>query len=802
MKVFFGNAPWRQKGLYGVRAGSRWPHLEDDTANYMPFPFFMAYAQAVAEKEGHKTLMVDAIAEDVSESEFLRRMKAFSPDVIVMEVSTPSYGVDIQVARKARAMLPDAKMFFAGLHAEMYNIEFLDRTPETDFVMIGEYEYILRDALKALANDGDFSQVGGLLYRDKNGASQSTGRRETINQLDELPWPMRRDLKMDRYHDEPGGIPAPSLQMWTSRGCPYTCTFCVFPQVVYGNNKYRVRSPKDVVDEIEHCVKEHGVQSVYFDDDTFNIGKPRMYALCEELEKRNLNIPWAVMARADTSDEETLRRMHAAGLRALKFGVESADQNIVDDVGKRLDLGKVRRSVALCHELGIRLHLTFIFGLPGETRGSMQQTLDLALELNPDTLQFSIATPFPGSKLYEQMQDEGRLSTDDFSKFDGFHSAVVSTDELTSKEIEDFVADATKIFAEHCRTRKRKGAIRKTACQTSVIIPAWNSREHIIRCLIGLEESDDKSFEVIVVDGGSKDETTQMLEESYPWVHVIALPENRGFAGNVNAGIKDANGAYIAVLNADAKPSPSWLSNLRKPMDEDEHVGVCASRVVEFLDMNTLQSAGDGLTRGMYPFQIGHGRKVELTDTPFWQTNGHPWHTVFGASACAALYRREVIEDTGGFDEDFFAYLEDVDLSFRARHLGWEVVFVRDAIVEHVGHSTYGKQYTPETVYLLGRNWVNLVVKNVPRKVFWKNFGSIALRPLIEFARHTKNPGLAVSYFGGVAKGLLDARKSLKKRRKVLGSRKSTDEEVLSWLEESERVLSVANSLPRATNGK
>jgi len=212
--------------------------------------------------------------------------------------------------------------------------------------------------------------------------------------------------------------------------------YCVWSQIVYGSCVYWVRSVKAMADEFEHLVNSEGYRSVYFDDDTFNIGRERMLEFCAELRRRGLRTPWAIMARADLMDRELLEAMRRTGLTAVKYGVESADQHILDRAGKGLDLAKAVATIRLTHTLGIKTHLTFCFGLPGETRATALRTIALACALAPDSLQFSLATPFPGSAYYRAAETAGTLVTDDFTRYDGYSTAVVRTEMLTAAELE------------------------------------------------------------------------------------------------------------------------------------------------------------------------------------------------------------------------------------------------------------------------------------------------------------------------------------------------------------------------------
>nr|WP_269434893.1 radical SAM protein [Desulfosarcina ovata] len=261
---------------------------------------------------------------------------------------------------------------------------------------------------------------------------------------------------MARYNDRPGGIPAPSLQILASRGCPFGCVFCAWPQLMYGGSSYRTRSSKDIVDEIESCVKTYGSRSFYFDDDTFNVGKTRIMDLCREIKSRKLNLPWAIMARADQMDRELLETLKDAGLHALKYGVESGAQEILDGACKGLDLEKVGETIKITRELGIQYHLTFMFGLPGETEETARETMALALDLDPDSLQFSIATPFPGSRFYDMLLKSGHLLSTNPDEYDGYHNAVVRTEALSHTDLLSLRNEAENLWKEHCRQRRAR----------------------------------------------------------------------------------------------------------------------------------------------------------------------------------------------------------------------------------------------------------------------------------------------------------------------------------------------------------
>ena len=549
MKVFLGNSPWKKRGFYGVRAGSRWPHFEQEQNDYMPFPFFLSYAASLLEENGFEISLVDGIAEGISEKQFIDRITSFSPDLIVLEISTISIEVDVALGSKLRNIVSgDAKIAFCGLHADMSTPTFLANHQFLDFVLIGEYEYTLKDLATCLLKDGPLENVPGLIFRDTKGGIAFNGRRDLIKNLDKLPWPARQYLPMEKYHDEPGSIPRPSVQIQASRGCPFGCIFCAWPQIIYGNRRYRTRDPLDVVDEFEWLVRNWGFKSVYFDDDTFNIGKARIHKICKALQARHIKTPWAAMCRADTMSPEMLETMVASGLHAVKYGVESSDQAILMSSGKRLNIEKVKETVRRTHELGIKTHLTFMFGLPGETKESAKRTIELALDLNPESVQFTIATPFPGSNFFDLLEERGLITHRDFSKYDGFRSAAVRTETLTSKDLEEIVDGANASWQRNIHKRRPPKSPQTDNRSVSIIIPNYNGISFLSPCLESLIKQTRKADEIILVDNASTDDSLELVQHHYPTVRIIRMSSNSGFSAAVNRGISGSKGSLIALL--------------------------------------------------------------------------------------------------------------------------------------------------------------------------------------------------------------------------------------------------------------
>ncbi len=449
-RVALLNPPWRVGDLLGVRAGSRWPHLEPVGNPYAPYPFFLGYASALLRRSGFETRLFDGIAVRRSDADFLDDVAAFAPDALIQEVSTPSWEVDQAFSRHLHERFPRAVLLLAGPHAHLFDEAVLAALPHVHGAFIGEYERTARELLVRLNAGADLEGTRGLLFRRADGRLYVNREYNLIDNLDDLPWPDRDSVDPRCYVDTAVDVPQPSLQVLASRGCPFQCSFCLWPQLMYGGNRYRARDPVRVVDEIEACAKRFGFRSFYFDDDTFNLGEERLRTLAAELERRKLGLPWSAMARADGCSPEVLRVLRDAGLVGIRFGIESGVQRLVDACGKALDLHTAERTIRAAKTLGLRVHLTFCLGLPGESWDTVRQTLAFARRLDPYSANFSIVTPFPGCRYHEELRRKGMLETEDFAAYDGEHRAVLRTDHLTADDLVACYHWAQRKWRRHC----------------------------------------------------------------------------------------------------------------------------------------------------------------------------------------------------------------------------------------------------------------------------------------------------------------------------------------------------------------
>lgn len=218
---------------------------------------------------------------------------------------------------------------------------------------------------------------------------------------------------------------------------------------MYRNGKYRTFSPKRVADEMEYVIKKFDAKEVYFDDDSFTIDKIHVLGICDEIKRRDLKVKWSCMADAICADEEMIGAMADSGCIGMKFGVESAEEEILKRIGKPLDYEKLKQMLKTCVNRKIKTHATFTFGLTGENRQTLHKTLEFAKSLDVDSVQFSITTPFPGTRYYDEIKEKGMLKTQRWQDYDAAGKSVIQYSGLTSEEVEDFCSQASSRWLRH-----------------------------------------------------------------------------------------------------------------------------------------------------------------------------------------------------------------------------------------------------------------------------------------------------------------------------------------------------------------
>jgi len=429
MKVLVVNPPWPGEG-YGARSDVRWPHKRMD--KYLEYPIYLAYIAAVLEEAGLEVAFVDAVMEEMSIADFSEAVAKIHPDLVVMECSTPSIYHDLESAKAAKESLVGTSVALIGSHPTFFHEEILRENPAIDAVIRGEAEITTRELALALADGGDLSHVLGLAYRRGDELFINPAR-PLIEDLDSLPFPARHIVPQEGYRAAIYSGEHPTA-MVSSRGCPYHCVYCLWPDTLYGH-KFRARSAVNVVDEMEHVVRDYGVDEVYFDDDCLTIDKKRVMEMCRLLLDRHVAVNWIVQARVDSVDREVLGAMKEAGCHYVLFGVESGSPKMLEIMKKRITLERARQAFKECRELGIKTQAFFLFGVPGETEETIEETIKFAREIDADSTQFAIAIPHPGTLLYQTCMDNGWLVFDNWEDF-AAENSLIETEELSREEVE------------------------------------------------------------------------------------------------------------------------------------------------------------------------------------------------------------------------------------------------------------------------------------------------------------------------------------------------------------------------------
>lgn len=419
--------------------GPKWNEL----VNSYP-PLGLGYLAAVAEQEGHEVRIHDmGLRPTTPVAEDMKAVLDFKPDLVAFTSMTTSYLSVEEAATIVKGSL-GVPTVIGGPHATSLPDQTI-ADPRLDFLIYGEGEETWRELLQAMvAQDDRYERIPGLWFK-RDGQVVQNAERPLIPNLDSLPFPARHLYELDKYPlYAPDG--SPMLTALTSRGCPYACSFC-FKGIV--GRTYRQRSPQNIFAELEEMHKTFGVRNFYFIDDLFTIDVRRLEAILDYFITRDSPYRWRCLARVDRVNPNLLSKMYRAGCRQIHYGIESGNPEILKATAKHINLEQVRRAATWTMEAGIKGKGYFILGLPGETEKTMEDTISFAESLDLDEAMFGIATPFPGTRLWDELvrQRPGTVYNADFTKtyyFNSYTSEIapfmnvssVSDDILGGKAIE------------------------------------------------------------------------------------------------------------------------------------------------------------------------------------------------------------------------------------------------------------------------------------------------------------------------------------------------------------------------------
>jgi anaerobic magnesium-protoporphyrin IX monomethyl ester cyclase len=441
--IVFANPPF----LPGFSRESRSPAVTKSSTLY--YPGWLAYACGYAEDNGIECHLFDFVASAVDHASACLYIKDKAPRLLVLGTSTPSIENDISFAFNVKLLHPDAKICLVGTHASSTAEEILSRYSHIDFVARREYDLTIVELFRNLDLQ-TYELILGLSWRSSDGVVHHEPDRPYLENLDSLPFVSQVYAKYlnikDYYY---GHVSYPMVSIFTSRGCNAKCSYCVYPQTMFG--VFRHRTPKSIADELEWIVTNlPEVKEVLIDDDTFSMDPRHAKAVSAEIINRKIRIKWTCEVRANL-DYETLVMMKKAGCRLVVVGFESTSQEVLNNVRKGIRQSSVDQFVSDADKAGVKIHACFMAGNPGDTLETLDATLNWALSKSFDTAQFFPVQLYPGTKAYEDAVKANNLfpsSYSDWISSTGMHKpTLIQNDQgITSSQMTDFCDKARRAF--------------------------------------------------------------------------------------------------------------------------------------------------------------------------------------------------------------------------------------------------------------------------------------------------------------------------------------------------------------------
>jgi len=406
----------------------------------------IAYIAAFLREHSIIVEILDSVFGGWEETE--KRLMHTDYDMLCISTLTKNFDDGLKVAKIAKKANPRCVTVFGGIHPTIFADDIIKRK-EIDIVCIGEGDYTILELIKTIENNGEFSQIKGIYYKDGENIIKNE-HRPLIQNLDEIPFPARDLLPMDKYlvthvGRVGGELPSVSTSMMTSRGCPFRCTFCS-SHLIFGR-KIRYRSPKNVVDEIEFLVERYKVKGISFVDDTFTLNPIRVSSICSEIRSRGIDVEWICMGRVDSISKDMLEDMKKAGCISIGYGIESGSQHVLDRyIKKGITLESVERAIKITRDVGITSVAYFMIGTPGETLDDINKTIEFAKKLNPDAANFSISIPMPGTEMFDIANKMGLIKAEGFKDFDFGEYPIFQSHDLPRDKVYELYKKADREF--------------------------------------------------------------------------------------------------------------------------------------------------------------------------------------------------------------------------------------------------------------------------------------------------------------------------------------------------------------------
>jgi len=397
-------------------------------------PIGLEYVAAMLGSQGHEAPIVDAWVDGLDFPDIQQSIRDFAPDVVGITATSVLVPNAWTVAEQVKAISPDIPVVMGGAHA-IYEPRWTLQNPAVDVAIVGEGEDAILELLDVWNGTGTLDDVAGIAYRDADGAFVKTKGREYNDHLDRLPFPVRNERHQAAYS---------LYEVVGKRGCPFRCTFC---GASADHRKVRFRTPENVMEEVAELFGRYGKKKLYFNDDVFTINKQWAHDFCDLLLRRGLDIEWECQTRVDLVDLELLTKMKRAGCESVVFGIDAGNQKNFDLLRKAITVEQAYVSVRHAKEAGMAVWCNFIMGYPWETHRDLQDTIDLARGLDPHFARFFIATPYPGSPLYDYAKERGIIKTLDLNAYSqDSGTTILELDHVTPEELSHFVYKANMQF--------------------------------------------------------------------------------------------------------------------------------------------------------------------------------------------------------------------------------------------------------------------------------------------------------------------------------------------------------------------
>ncbi len=410
-----------QKQIYGKNITPPYP------------PLGLLLIGAVLKKIGHQVEFIDIDARRYSDEKLTAELEKIQPDLVCLTCVTPTFSAACHVARIAKNKT-SAKIVLGGVHPTIAPEEsFKDKN--IDFLIIGEGEITIKEFVEFLdSGRKDFENIKGLWSR-RGGQIIKGEPRPLIENLDELPFPAWELIKNLNDYQPPDSLHRPVMSIMTTRGCPFGCIFCCSKQIF--GRRYRMRSKESLIKEIKYYIERFGVKELHIMDDVFTLSKERTVEICKAIQRENfdLTLSFANGIRADSVDEEVLQVLKDTGFEDLGFGVETGDKDILKSIDKGTTHESMRRAFKLAKKFGFNTWGFFMIGLPGETEETIKKTINFAIELDPDFAKFLILKPFPGSAVFNILNDQDCIKDYNYDNYGVYTAPVHEFQHLSSKDM-------------------------------------------------------------------------------------------------------------------------------------------------------------------------------------------------------------------------------------------------------------------------------------------------------------------------------------------------------------------------------